>query len=394
VVVAVMGLFASSSIASAQVTHMNSGKKLAYFKLFTGVAKKKVAEGKPGTAKVLCLSAFYLIKNQLRIPRWPQRNQAALKAYDSVCDALYKNHKADPAGGVAVVAQYKDKITEYGHALAFPPFGRARTNSAGYLSPFERYKRIVEQPLIYKTANAHAVEFVEKLPTLNAILQSKVRGVDALLPRLLEIVTGKFAGDPLIKKTAIPGIVKEVDKQVSQFRATWHPDRMAQAATQMNKWIRLLKQADPKHPKIARYAAEIAKMKVAVAKRYKAFMAKQRMPKGKYRGANKAGLVATVRANYRASYPKEKILRVVVAAEDWSPARGAGWWKGNVWHWSVFSRLTPVAIAVEQRIKGKKSYRVFKITMARERKGRGWSKPYMVGGTGYGAPILKKNIHK
>jgi hypothetical protein len=380
------GVLASARPATAQVVHMNSAQKMQYFGLFTEAARAKVTEGKAGTARLICITGFHLIQSQLKIPRWIERNKQALVAYDAVCSPLWKGHRPDPSGGDAVVKAYSDEIADYGRALGFAPFANP-TVSPGY----EQHKRTIDALKIVDEAQATAVAFIDKLPNTDVLMSKPPRGFEALYPHLLSIVTGRLTATVLEEKEAVPAVLAALEAIDRSIDADDKPGALIGAAADMTRWVALLRTARPTHADVARYTQRIAAVEQEADRKEKAYIAATRLPKSKWRGARGAEAVLT--QAYAARFPKEHVERLVIATDDWGPARGEGWWSGDVWKWSVFSRLPQVSVAVRQTVKGETQYRVFTVTFARERKGSGWTAPYVLS-TDHGRRILKPNIAK
>jgi hypothetical protein len=402
----VLAMITSASTANAGAyagIYKNSKTEIQVFKMFTGAAKGAVTKGKRGHAKLLCVSALNMVWKYLKPgSTFASRHKAAFSAYNAVCEPLYKGHKPDNAGFKAVIAQYKDKLTRYGFALAFEPYGKPRRplGATGYISSYNRHKRMVDAAMLSPIARAYAVEFVGKLPAptvlLSHMISHKSRDFDNLPTHLVSIVFGKFAAAQKLKKGGIAKIVSETNTFVKRFSPKMSMGQMLQQVGSATKWIALLRTASPKHPQIAKFDTAVKNVRAAVIKAENAKLAKRRIPKNKYAGKNKAKLLKFVRATYKASYGKyDKVVRVVINVHNWTVPRGAGYWYKKRWYWKVYSKLSPITVAVEQKkAKGKKTYELFQIKLFRERRGKGWSKPYMVGNALHIGSILRKNINK
>ncbi len=404
-VAAALAIVTSASTASAGAAYAdiyrNLRTSMVVFRDFTQGAKQSVAKGDRGEAMLKCVAAVRLIWKYIKGPSLVPY-KADLVAYDAVCMPLYKGRKPDPAGFDAVVAQYKDQITEYGFALAFEPYGKARRPLGGAsVSYYDQHKRMVDAAMISPKARAYAIEFVGKLPAPGVLLgylsTHKSRDFDELPGHLVSIVAGKYAAAQQLKKTGIARIIRETDVLINRLRPTMGVGGMQQQVDDATKWIILLRTAAPKHPKIAEYDAAIKKVRDAVIKRANAQLAKRRMPASTYKGPGKKQILRFVRATYKASYGKyDKVIRVVINTYNWNVPRREIYKKNKRWYWRETSKLSPITVAVEQKkSKGKKTYELFQITLFRQRtRGGSWSKPYMVGRTIALGSILKRNVKK
>jgi hypothetical protein len=376
-------LLITAAPAKAQIVHMSSSKKQVYMLGLAQGAKNLAAKGETKKAKVVCFAAVKFLYHLVKMPMWLRRNRPALQQLAGACDPLFKNHPGNSNNGAAIQKQYGPQLHEYGLALRFPPVWK-RTPGKSY----KDIKQVVESRPLYKKAIPYVVDYVEKMPSPDKCLQGKCGNVQKTWPDVVAIVFARSASEKLIKSHAIPTIVSEL-KAIAGKVNKGKIGSLLNGANDLKRWVRLLRQAQSGHPGIAR--AERA-MKGFVARAEKLQLARlraARMPKDKYRGGGAGALKATAKRVWQRRF-KEKVLKVVIRDERWSPAMGEGWWEKNIWKWGVFSRIH-VSLAVQQRIKGKTMYRVFPATFARQRRAGGWSKPYMIG-HGYPYLILEKHI--
>jgi hypothetical protein len=383
-VLAAVAAIALPSVARAQA-HMSSQTKVQYFAAFVDAAGKKAGEGKPGEARLICWSGLFLIAPMMKVPRWPQRNRQVLESFDKTCGPLWKGRAAGDAA--SILARYKTQVADYGEALAFPPFS-SDSIDGGY----EVHKRTIDALNIGPQAYKLAIEVADKLPAPEVVYARPPAGFNQMGTNLLLIATGQMGARKAADDKAFPAIKEQLDKIAGSIKGSDTAGEMTGKADELEKWIALLRAGKSGDSAVKTYTDRVAEIRADAKRKWAAHVAKQRMPASTYRGGDKAAVIAQLRSIYQKRFPKEKIVRVVLASDGWGPARGEGWWDGDVWKWSVFSRLSGVAIAVKTNADDT-PYRVYNVSFGRERKGSGWTTPYVLA-TGYGRPILRENIDK
>lgn len=132
---------------------------------------------------------------------------------------------------------------------------------------------------------------------------------------------------------------------------------------------------------IEKLKKQIVRIKRAAAKAAKARLAKQRFPKGKKLGAQKAAVMAALKASIG------KPLRVVVSS-PWDVRKEARFKNGR-WHVNTFKYMT---VWMAKKTKSKK-YMVYRVTVRQRKNGASWG-PVKYWSVGESFEVLKKNLHK
>ncbi len=372
--------------ADAQIVHMNSAKKKQFMLGLVDGAQQLNKGGHAGKAKLACFSAVKFFMYLSKMPMWLQRNGPAVQKLAAVCNPLYKNHPGDANDPAAIQKHYGAKLHAYGLALRFPPVWKKLPGGS-----FADVKRVVDSPNVVKEALPYAVEYISKMPGPAKCMTGKCPGVHKTWPDLVTIIFSAHASKKMMTEFAIPMIgknLKTIERRVNKRS----DGSLRRAANDLKRWVGLLRQAKPDHPGIAVYRGRIKSFTALAEKIALARLRAARMPKDKFVRGNRRAISKAAARLWQRRY-KDKVLRVVIRDEEWSAATWQGWQDGKVWKWAHISQVR-VAIAIRQRVKGKTSYRVFPMSLGRQRKaGGGWSLPY-ISKRNYGYPILKKNIHK